>query len=344
MTHTVTLPQHGGPITVEAGQTILEAALAQGVPYPHGCRSGNCGACKSTLEAGEVELAPYSEFALTDEERAGGLILACRATPWSDATVAWLETDEVAVHPRRQLDCRVAALDDLTHDIRRVRLEILSGGPFAFSAGQYASLSFADLPPRDYSMANRPDEALLEFHIRHVAGGASSRYVADGLAVGDGVQVEGPFGASWLRDAHTGPILAIAGGSGLAPIKSIVETALGNGHRQPIHLYVGIRDERDLYLEAHFAALASRHRNLRLVPVLSEPHASTRRRTGFVHEAVLADIGDVDGAKAYIAGPPVMVEAATRQLLARGMRRQDIHADAFYTEAEKQELNAGAVT
>jgi CDP-4-dehydro-6-deoxyglucose reductase/ferredoxin-NAD(P)+ reductase (naphthalene dioxygenase ferredoxin-specific) len=162
--------------------------------------------------------------------------------------------------------------------------------------------------------------------------------------VGDGVQVEGPFGASWLRDAHTGPILAIAGGSGLAPIKSIVETALGNGHRQPIHLYVGIRDERDLYLEAHFAALASRHRNLRLVPVLSEPHASTRRRTGFVHEAVLADIGDVDGAKAYIAGPPVMVEAATRQLLARGMRRQDIHADAFYTEAEKQELNAGAVT
>jgi len=109
-------------------------------------------------------------------------------------------------------------------------------------------------------------------------------------------------------DAHTGPILAIAGGSGLAPIKSIVETALDNGHRQPIHLYVGVRDERDLYLEAHFAALAARHRNLRFVPVLSQPHASARRRTGFVHEAVLTDIGDVDGAKAYIAGPPVMVE------------------------------------
>ena len=111
MTYTVTLPQHGGPIAVEAGQTILDAALAQGVPFPHGCRSGNCGACKSTLEAGEVELAPYSEFALTDEERAAGLILACRATPWSDATVTWLETDDVVVHPLRQLACQITDLD-----------------------------------------------------------------------------------------------------------------------------------------------------------------------------------------------------------------------------------------
>jgi len=344
MAFTVTLRQHGGPITVEAGQTILEAALAQDVPFPHGCRSGNCGACKSALEMGEVELAPYSEFALTDAERAAGLILACRATPWSDAAVAWLETDEVAVHPLRQLACRVDALDDLTHDIKRLRLEIVSGGPFTFSAGQYAALRFADLPPRDYSMANRPDEAMPEFHIRHVAGGASSRYVARDLAVGDSVQVEGPFGASFLRDTHTGPILAIAGGSGLAPIKSIVETALQNGKRQPIHLYVGVRDERDLYLEAHFRALAARHPNLSFIPVLSQPETATRRRTGFVHQAALADIADLDGAKAYLAGPPVMVEAATRELLARGMRRQDIHADAFYTEAEKQELNAEVAT
>ena len=344
MTFTVTVRQHAAPITVEAGQTILEAALAQGVPYPHGCRSGNCGACKSVLEAGEVELAPYSDYALTDEERAGGLILACRATPWSDATVAWLETDEVAVHPLRQLTCRVGALDDLTHDIKRVRLEILSGGPFTFSAGQYAALRFADLPPRDYSMANRPDEPTLEFHIRHVSGGASSRYAATTLALGEEVRVEGPYGASFLRGAHTGPILALAGGSGLAPIKSIVETALATGHRQPIQLYLGVRDERDLYLEAHFQALAAKHPNFHFIPVLSEPGAPTRRRTGFVHAAALQDIGDLDGMKAYIAGPPVMVEAATRELLARGLRRQDIHADAFYTEAEKQKLEVEAAT
>jgi len=149
--------QHGAPVAVEIGQTILEAALQQGVPYPHGCRSGNCGACKSRLDSGEVELSPYSEFALTDAERRDGLILACRAVPWSDVSVAWLDVDETIAHPLRHLTCRVVALDDATHDIKLLRLAIETGGPFAFSAGQYAALTFAGQAPRDYSMANRPD-------------------------------------------------------------------------------------------------------------------------------------------------------------------------------------------
>ena len=331
MSFAVTIRQHDGPIKVAPGETLLEAALAQGVPYPHGCRSGNCGACKSTLETGEVDLAPYSDYALTSEERAQGLILACRATPWSDAIVAWLEADEVVAHPLRHLVCRVAGLEDLTHDIKRVRLEILSGGPFDFSAGQYAALRVSSLPARDFSMASRPDEPILEFHIRHMIGGAASRYIVRNLALGETVRLEGPFGSAWLREHHTGPILAIAGGSGLAPIKSIVETALARGARQPIHLY----------LEDHFATLAAAHPNLRFTPVLSEPRLPTARRTAFVHEAVAADLGDLDGAKAYIAGPPAMVEAATAMLLARGMPRQDIHADAFYTEADKLKLSTG---
>jgi len=342
MTFAITIRQHGGPIKVEPGETILEAALAQGVPYPHGCRSGNCGACKSVLEAGEVDLAPYSDYALTDEERAQGLILACRATPWSHGAVSWLETDEVVAHPLRQLIGRVIALEDLTHDIKRVRLAIVSGGPFDFSAGQYAALRVSTLPARDFSMANRPDDPVLEFHVRHMTGGAASRYIVRDLGLRETVRLEGPFGSAWLRDHHTGPILAIAGGSGLAPIKSIVETALRRGARQPIHLYFGVRDERDLYLDEHFNALATTHPNLRFIPVLSEPQLPTVRRRGLVHEAVAADLGDLDGAKAYIAGPPVMVEAATAMLLDAGMRRQDIHADAFYTEAEKQALSTGA--
>lgn len=338
----VTIRQHAAPVLVEPGGTILEAALAQGVPYPHGCRSGNCGACKSRLEQGEVELSPYSDYALTEAERAEGLILACRAVPWSDAAVAWLETDEIVLHPQRRLVCRVSGLDDLTHDIKRLRLEILSGGPFTFSAGQYASLRFAGQPPRDYSMANRPDEATLELHIRRMGAGSASAYVAEKLKRGDEVIVEGPFGSSWLREKHTGPILAIAGGSGLAPIKSIVETALARGTRQPIHLYFGAREERDLYLEDHFRALAARHANFRFTPVLSQPSGATARRTGFVHEAAAADMADLDGAKAYLAGPPPMVEAATRLFQARGMRREDIHADPFYTEADKQALASAA--
>jgi CDP-4-dehydro-6-deoxyglucose reductase/ferredoxin-NAD(P)+ reductase (naphthalene dioxygenase ferredoxin-specific) len=341
MTFQVLIRQHGAAIAVEPGETILEAALAQDVPYPHGCRSGNCGACKSSLDSGEVELAAHSEYALTPEERTQGLILACRAVPWSDVSVAWLGTDEVVAHPLRKLQGRVMALDDLTHDIKGVRIEVTAGGPFLFSPGQYAALCFSGLPPRDYSMANDPDEPLLEFHIRQVGGGRSSRYVAEQLSVGDAVALEGPFGSSWLRERHTGPILALAGGSGLAPIKSIVETAIRRSMGQPIHLYCGVRDERDLYLEAHFRALAERHPNLRFVPVLSEPRAPTLRRTGFVHEAALADLPDLDGFKAYLAGPPVMVEAATPLLIAHGARRQDIHADAFYTEAEKQALTTG---
>lgn len=337
----VSIRQHPDPIIVEAGGTILETALAQGVPYPHGCRSGNCGACKSRLECGEVELSPYSPFALSDAERADGLILACRAVPWSDAAVTWLEADDVVVHPQRRLVCKVVGLEQMTHDIRRVRLDIGSGGPFTFSAGQYATLRFSGLPPRDYSMANRPDEPALEFHIRRMGEGSASAYASETLRLGEEIIVEGPFGSSWLREKHGGPIVAMAGGSGLAPIKSIVDTALAAGMGQPIQLYFGARDERDIYLEDHFRGLAARHANFLFTPVLSQPSGATARRVGLVHEAVAQDLGELDGAKAYLAGPPPMVEAATTLLVKQlGMRREDVHADAFYTEAEKQAMNA----
>jgi len=232
------------------------------------------------------------------------------------------------------------ALDRLTHDIKRVRLEVLAGGPFVFSAGQYARVAFRGQPARDYSMANGPTEATLEFHIRALADGRSSHYVARHLTLGEEVALEGPFGTSHWRPTHIGPVLAIAGGSGLAPIKSIVETALRHGVAQPIRLYFGVRDERDLYLEEHFAALARHHPNLGFIPVLSEPRRATRRRTGFVHDAVRADHASFAGWKAYLAGPPVMVEAASAMLGACGMAAEDIHADAFYTEAEKAGMPA----
>jgi naphthalene 1,2-dioxygenase ferredoxin reductase component len=342
MSFRAAIRQHDRPVSVEIGQTILEAALAQGVPYPHGCRSGNCGACKSRLESGEVELAPYSEFALSPGERADGLILACRAVPWSDVELAWLDADETIAHPLRRLTCRVAALADATHDIKMLRLAIESGGPFTFSAGQYAAVTFSGQQPRDYSMANRPGEPELEFHIRRTAGGAASQYVADRLRLGDTVTLEGPYGSSWLREKHAGPILAVAGGSGLAPIKSIVETALARGMAQPIALYFGVRGERDLYLVSHFRDLAERHPNLRFISVLSEPGPDTQHRHGFVHHAVAEDVADLDGFRCYLAGPPVMVEAATALLESRGVRRQDIHADAFYTEAEKKALETAS--
>jgi len=335
MSFTVTVKQFDEPISVEMGDTILATALARDLPYPHGCRSGNCGACKSELLDGEVEMSPYSEFALSREEKDRGLILACRAVPWSDCSVAFLDQDDIETHPSRHLTCRVAAIEDATHDIRIVRLAIEQGGPFDFSAGQYANVTFDGLPARDFSMASQPGADALEFHVRLVEGGAVSPFVRNELKVGDAVGVKGPLGTAHLRANHTGPIVALAGGSGMAPIKSIIENALARGAKQGIYLYFGVRDERDLYLEDHFAGLAERHANLRFIPVLSEPSGATERRTGFLHDAVRADFGDLDGCKAYLAGPPPMVEAATATLGLLGMRRQDIHADAFYTEAEK---------
>lgn len=338
MAFTVKIRQFDGDLAVEMGQTILEAALARDLPYPHGCQSGNCGACKSELLSGEVEMSPYSEFALTEQEKESGLILACRSVPWSDCEVRFLDADDVVAHPSRRLSCKVVALANATHDIRVVRMEILSGGPFDFSAGQYAKIEFSGLPPRDYSMANRPDEKILEFHIRLLPGGAVTPYVSNQLKVGETVKVSGPYGTSYLRDKHTGPIVALAGGSGMAPIKSIVETALAQGMQQPIAFYFGARAERDLYLEGYFQALAERHGNLKFIPVLSQADGPTSRRTGFLADAVRNDFATLDGVKAYLAGPPVMVETATAALTELGVRRQDCHADAFYTEAEKAAL------
>ncbi|MCG8690634.1 MAG: 2Fe-2S iron-sulfur cluster-binding protein [Minwuiales bacterium] len=340
MGYEVKLRQFDTMITVEPGDTVLQTALDQGLDYPCGCQSGNCGSCKSVLRSGDVEMAAYSEFALSDEEKASGLILACRAMPTSDCEITYLEPDEAVSHPRRLLDCRVVELTDLTHDIKRVRLSIEAGGPFSFSAGQYAKVTFGDLDARDYSMANLPDDPVLEFHIRAMDGGDVSHYVADKLKVGDKVRVDGPYGVSYLRESHRGPIIAVGGGSGLAPIKAIVERALQAGLPQEIKFYIGMRDERDVYMEDAFKSLQDKHPNLNLQVVLSEPSGETVRRTGFLCDVLKHDFTDLDGAKAYLAGPPIMVETCVAALETLGARREDCHADAFYSVHELAEQEA----
>ena len=340
MTRIVKIAQWGEPVEVDEDQTLLEAALEQGVPYPHGCRSGNCGACKSRLYAGSVEMEPHSDFALTAEEKESGFVLACRSHPQENLEVAWLNDDEEMVaHPLRRFEAVVAERREMTHDIVQLRLAVPEGVEFDYTAGQYASLRFAGRPARDYSMASKPGGGMLEFHIRAMDDGEVSNFVRDEIGEGDKVAVAGPYGAAYLREAHRGPILAIAGGSGLAPVKAILETALEKDLPQPMFLYFGVRGERDVYLEEEFAELANAHERLSVQIVLSEPEGDTDRRTGFVHDAVAADFDDLDGCKAYLAGPPVMVEAATEMLEIRDMRPGDIHADAFYTEAEKAALN-----
>jgi ferredoxin-NAD(P)+ reductase (naphthalene dioxygenase ferredoxin-specific) len=325
------------PQTIAAmtGETILTNALQAGISFPHNCQSGNCGACKCELIDGDVLELPYSEYALSDAERRRNLILACRAQIWGDCTVRLLEAEELVLHPSRVMRCRVEAITDLTHDIKGLQLSILEGGPYTFTAGQHAHLKFASgISARNYSMANHPADGSLEFHIRAVPRGQASGYVHTSLHVGDEVRVSGPLGNAYLREHHRGPILAVAGGSGMAPIKSICAAALQADPSQKIQLYFGVRDEPDVYLEDYLEQLADRHPNFSFEIVLSQPMQQRRRRKGMIRDAVAADFASFDGFKAYVAGPPPMVEAVQQLLLDRGMALRDIHADAFYSQAD----------
>jgi CDP-4-dehydro-6-deoxyglucose reductase/ferredoxin-NAD(P)+ reductase (naphthalene dioxygenase ferredoxin-specific) len=320
---------------VRSGQTILDAATAQGIEVPFDCRAGNCGACKARLHAGEIEMSPYSPYALSEEERAGGLVLCCRSVPWSDCEIELLGDQDRVLHPLRRLTCRVAAIDWLTHDIAGVTLDVDAGGPFTFSAGQFANVTFGNAPARSYSMASTPDEKKLTFFVRIVEGGRASRYVREQLAIGDIVRVEGPHGIAYLRGDDPAPVIAAAGGSGLAPILSITRTLLQARPAADIHLFLGVRAERDVYLETTLHDLARTHPGLRVHIALSEPDPSTRRPTGHLDHLVSNVISSAAGARCYVAGPPVMVEAVRSALVALDARPDRIHADAFFTSAEQ---------
>ena len=248
-----------------------------------------------------------------------------------------------AMHPVDTHHCRVESLEKVTHDVIIMELALDSGEPFAFAAGQYMSLHFNGLPPRDFSLANLPGETPLVFHVRQVRGGSVGHHLDSQLRVGDQVAIKGPYGEAYLRLDHDGPIVTVAGSTGLAPIKSIVETALAEGVAQPIYLYFGVRSERDLYLGDHFEALAARHTNLTFVPALSHAKKPSPRRTGFIADVLAEDFRDhperVKECRAYLAGPPVMVETARGALVALGVGADDCFVDPFYTDAEKAALD-----
>lgn len=327
----ITLEGHDRPIPVQAGDTILASLLRAGVAFPFSCQAGNCGTCKCELISGDILELEHSEHALGAQERAKGIILACRSQVWDDTVVRRIDSEELVLHPSRVMRCRLLELEDLTHDIKGLRLAVEAGGPMTFSAGQYAEVEIAPGLSRHYSMANTPDERELLFHVRHMPGGRTSSYVATQLKVGDKVKVSGPLGVSYLRDNHRGSIVLVAGGSGLAPIQSILCTALERGHEAPITLYFGVRSERDLYHEALLKDLAAKHPNFRYHVVLSEQIGMSGRRYGLVHEVI--EVQDPEDLMAYLAGPPVMVEAASALLAASGLARRQVHADAFYNQS-----------
>ena len=328
----VRIEQFDQDILVEDGDTILSSALAAGIDYPFLCQQGQCGSCKSYLISGSVDLGSfYNPMVLTEHERSRGLILACQAQPLEDCVVSVAELDGEVSHVVREITCSVVAVAHPASDITVIQLRNDSGQPFIFSAGQYAHLTFPGLPAREYSMANRPDVDLLEFHIRHLPGGRVSSYAATELAAGTAVTLRGPFGTAYLREEHLGPILLGAAGSGLAPIQSIAETALANGLKQRLHLYFGVRDRPNLYQQERLAELARRYSKLSITVALSEPSGAHDLRVGHLSSVIAADFDDLTDYHVYLAGPPAFCEAAQGVVLERGVTPASCFMDPFVT-------------
>lgn len=334
----LTIQQWPQDIHVGRNQKILDAALSAGAPMPFNCRSGECGECKCRLVSGQVDHAEHSPDALSPQERASGLILACRSRPASEhivLSVSALNSSGADANapplqaPQRQM-ARVLAREAANHDVMRLRLAFSGAAP-AFVAGQFSRLAFDGVPARSYSMANQPGDDTWEFHIRRVPGGHVSGHVFNQLLVGDTIEVQGPYGSACWSQPTPAPLLLVAGGTGLAPILSILRAALAAG--QSIEaLYHGVRAEQDLYSHDLLRQMADGHR-FRLIPVFSAGgSAPSIGRAGFVHQALGQDFASLRGYRIFVCGPPPMVEASKALALARGADPQHVLADAFYAE------------
>lgn len=340
MAYQVTLQPSGHTYRVAADTTLLEAGLAAGLNLPYGCKNGACGACKSTLVAGQVDHGAAQDGALSATERAAGMALLCCAKPLSDLRLAVREVSAAGDIPVKILPCRVQKMQRLADDVMALSLKLPSNERLQFLAGQYIEFLLADGKRRAFSLANAPhadaDDALLEIHVRRVPGGNFTEHVFTTMKERDILRIEGPLGTFFLREASTKPLILVAGGTGFAPLKGLIEQALhsGGGNQRPITLYWGAKNRSGLYLNALAEGWAKMHPHMTYVPVLSEPAPtdSWTGRTGLVHEAVLADhaaAGALAPYQAYVCGAPAMCEAALRDFTARGLPREEFFADVF---------------
>ena len=317
-------------LSVRPGVNLLAALRENQVPVSYSCTAGRCGTCRCKVLEGEVLESGHDspQPQRVQQER---YVLACQTFVTEPCTIEIPEPDEVVVHPARILKASVVAVGSMTHDIRRLLLR--PARPMEFSPGQYAQLQFAPDRIRPYSMAGLGSDELLEFHVRVVPGGRASGYVANQLKVGDSVRVSGPLGSAYLRRKHTGPVLCVAGGTGLAPILSIIRGAAQAGMGNPIHLYFGARSARDVYGMPWLRDLRERYPQLQPHVVVAADNQLPGQRSGLVTDAIAQDWGDLSGWRAYLCGSPPMVEATTLLVQQKKLAPEHIHADAFYASA-----------
>jgi CDP-4-dehydro-6-deoxyglucose reductase, E3 len=336
--YSVRIEPHGRTLRVAGTQAVLDAALAAGLNLPHSCKSGHCGSCRARLLSGETRYPNGRPLGITALEEAGGQVLLCQARPLSDLTVEVRLVASVTEVEIKTLPCRIAHLAPLAPDVMQVMLRLPTVERLRFEAGQYLDVLLEGGRRRSFSIASPPhDSGLLELHVRRVSGGGfTQRLFGDGapagaaLTVGSLLRIEGPIGQFGYR-AGSGPLLMVAGGTGFAPLKSMLRHILETGIRRDVHFYWGARHAADVYEEARVLEWAGRHPQLAFTAVLSEATVAERRhhRAGWVHEAVLADHANLSAFEVYAAGPPAMIEAMRAVFPRHGLAAERLYFDSF---------------
>ena len=331
MAYRVLLEKSGRCFEVEPGETLLEAALRQGVGLPYGCRGGSCGGCIGTLLSGRVRYPDGPPPALEGEDDEARAVF-CQAVPDSDLVIDVREVIQVADLPVRNLPARAQRLERLSHDVMRVELKLPEAEPLRFLAGQYIEFLLKDGRRRAFSIANAPhQDRHLELHIRHVQGGRFTGHVFEDMRAKTLLRIEGPLGTFFLREDSDRPIILMGGGTGFAPLKGMLEHAFHVGIERPMHLFWGARAREDLYLHELPLEWARRHPQFRYTPVLSDPAPGDawEGETGLVSDAVVRHYPSLAEHDIYMSGPPAMIEEATPLFAARGARLDRLYSDAF---------------
>lgn len=344
MSYQIKIEPLGTIVEAEENQTVLDACLRAGVWLPHACGHGLCATCKVQVVDGEYEIGDASPFALMDVERDERKILACCALARSDLIIeADVDDEPDARHiPMRDFEGRVAEIRELTPTIRGIRIDL---GPDAldFQAGQYVQVHIPGLDkPRAFSLASAPG-AMAELNVRKVINGPGTGWLHDQLKLGDSLRFTGPMGRFFVRASDAKPLIFMAGGSGLSSPRSMILDRLAQGDDRSITLVYGARNRSELYYHDEFLSLAEAHPNFRYVPVLSEPTAACQwtGETGFVHEAAQRTYaGDFREHRAYLCGPPLMIEACISTLMQGRLFERDIFTEKFLTSADGEKALA----
>lgn len=342
MSYQVTLKSSGKQFTVNPDETLLEAALHQGVNLPYGCKNGACGSCKGKVLEGQVAHGEHSASALSRADEVSGATLFCCAYPQSDLLIEAREVQGAGDIAIRKVPCRVNTISKPNQDVAILQLQLPAAERFQFLAGQYLEFLLKDGQRRAYSIAVAPDQVgPLELHIRHTPGGVFTDFVfgatAPALKEKDILRFEGPLGSFFLREDSQKPIIFVASGTGLAPIKSIIEQMQAKKILRPIHLYWGGRRPSDLYLNGLCQSWVDEIPHFKYTPVISDPQAEDiwTGRTGFVHAAVMADYPNMAHFQVYACGAPVMVNAARRDFSSHcHLPDEEFFADSFTTAAD----------